>query len=156
MRTVVTMRSWMGRISALLIAAVAGLGLPVVAAAAPGSGAAPPGFVPSSTSWTSAQKGWVLGFAPCSQGQCASLLRTFDGGRHWLRSEAPPVQPSPEHDLVRVRFANDLDGLVTDGHRLYASHTAGQFWRQVPLPEVEIGASEMPLQAPASTSTRVS
>ena len=134
------MRSWMGRISALLIVAVAGVGLPAVAAAAPGSGAAPPGFVPSSTSWTSQRNGWVLGFAPCEQGQCASLLRTFDAGRHWLRSPAPAVQPSPEHDQVRVHFANDLDGLVTDGHRLFASHTAGLVWRQVPLPEAEIGA----------------
>jgi hypothetical protein len=112
----------------------------VAAAAAPGVGA-PPGFVPSSTSWTSARDGWVLGFAPCARGQCASLVRTFDGGRHWLPVPAPPVQVSPEHDQVRVHFANAIDGLVTDGHLLYASHTAGAFWRQVPLPDgVLVGA----------------
>jgi photosystem II stability/assembly factor-like uncharacterized protein len=82
----------------------------------------------------------VLGFAPCSQGQCASLLHTLDGGRHWLRSPAPPVQQTPEGDQVRVQFGNDLDGLVTDGHRLFTSHTAGLSWREVPLPEVTIGA----------------
>lgn len=129
----------MGRIAALFIAAVAGLGVPVVAAAAPDS-ASSPGFVASSTSWTSERSGWVLGFAPCAQGQCARLLRTVDGGRSWLRVPAPPVQQSPEHDQVRVHFANDRDGLITDGHRLYASHSAGRLWRQVPFPVAEVGA----------------
>jgi photosystem II stability/assembly factor-like uncharacterized protein len=123
----------------LFIAAAAGLGLPVVAAAAPGSGA-PPGFLPSSTSWTSERNGWVLGFAPCAQGDCANLLRTLDGGQTWLRWPAPPVRQTPEHDQVRVWFANDVDGLATDGHRLFASHSAGVRWQQVPLPEAEIGA----------------
>lgn len=133
------MRRGLGRIAVLsvAIAAVSGFCLPAIA------DAAPPGLVPSSTSWTSERSGWVLGFTPCAPGsenQCARLLRTFDGGRTWLRVPAPPVRQSPEHDQVRVHFANDLDGLITDGHRLYASHSAGALWQRIPLPEAEIGA----------------
>jgi photosystem II stability/assembly factor-like uncharacterized protein len=132
------MRSWRGKFIVLFFAAAAGLGLPVVAAAAPGS---VPGFVPSSTSWTSERNGWVLGFSPCAQEACAALLRTFDGGQTWLPLGSPPVSQTPEHDQVRVRFANNFDGMITDGHQLLATHTAGVTWQRVPLPEnAQIGA----------------
>jgi hypothetical protein len=130
----------LGRIVVLFVAAVAGLGLPVTAVATPASGVVPPGFMPSSTSWTSARNGWVLGFSPCAKAECASLVHTVDGGRSWLRSPAPPVQLTPEHDQVRVRFANELDGLITDGHRIFATHSAGQRWQLVALPAAQIGA----------------
>jgi hypothetical protein len=131
----------MGRISALFIAVTAGLGLVSGTAAATDESVVPPGFVPSSTSWTSAGEGWVLGFAPCTTGsarQCAGLIRTFDGGRHWVRTAAPPVRVAPDNDQVRVHFANELDGLITNGHQVFTTHTAGAVWRPVALPSPNI------------------
>lgn len=133
------MRRGMGSFFVVIIAAVAGLCLPALAAAAPRSGAVPPDLVPSSTSWTSAYNGWVLGFSPCSKAECARLLHTVDGGRSWISAPAPPVRQTPEHDQVRVRFGNELDAVITDGHRMYATHSAGQRWQRVALPEARIG-----------------
>jgi photosystem II stability/assembly factor-like uncharacterized protein len=91
------------------------------------------GFVPSSTSWPAAQQGWVLGFTSCSAGTCPSLLRTADGGESWQRRPAPPVTVPATGEQVRVFFANGTDGLVTDGHRLFATHDAWH-WAPVALP----------------------
>src|SRR2546430_1878685 len=135
------MRSWMGRISALFIAVSAGFGLVSGTAAAADESVVPPGFVPSSTSWTSAGEGWVLGFSPCTPGserQCAGLVRTFGGGRHWVRAGAPPVQVAEDNDQVRVHFANEFDGLITNGHQVFTTHTAGVVWRPVAIPAAQI------------------
>ncbi|MFC4855790.1 hypothetical protein [Actinophytocola glycyrrhizae] len=94
----------------------------------------PPGFVPSATSWTTAQQGWVLGFAPCPDGQCPVLVRTWDGGAKWWRANVPPLPLPTDNRRVRVHFANGGNGLMTDGTSLYATHTAGLFWRRVDLP----------------------
>src|SRR5262249_23688323 len=114
--------------------------LPVAASA---DTALPAGFTPSSTWWTSDDTGFVLGFAPCGSGQCAALARTVDGGATWRRTGAPPV-PLTSVDLrPRVRFANDRDGVITDGHTMYSTHTGGTRWRKVELsgvgPEFDIG-----------------
>jgi hypothetical protein len=129
---------------ASVAAAAVALGAPAASAEpAATPAAAPVGFVPSSTSWLDRSQGWVLGFVPCDAGNCPVLLRTWDGGRTWLRVPAPDVAPSELNDRVRVHFADAANGLVTDGQRLYATHTGGLFWRQVELrgaqPPVFIG-----------------
>jgi hypothetical protein len=134
-----------GLVVALVTAAVSVV-VPAVAQAQPASrpGLAPSGFTPSSTSWTTDRRGWMLGFTPCPSGQCPALLHTFDGGARWWPAGTPPVRLSPRNFQVRVFFADDTVGLVTDGERLYTTHTAGLLWQQVRLPgagaSVTIGA----------------
>lgn len=49
-------------------------------------------FRPASTSWLSSRHGYVLGSAPCDDGNsCARLLTTSDGGRSWQQRKAPKV-----------------------------------------------------------------
>lgn len=121
------------RFAAVLAAAVV-----VSAAVAPAAqaqpGRVPAGFTPSSTSWTGDQRGWVLGFAPCRSGQCPALLHTVDGGAHWFPAGTPDVQLSQRNFQVRVYFANDTVGMITDGERLYTTRTGGARWQQVALP----------------------
>ncbi len=110
---------------------------------ASGRGVAPPGFSPSSTSWTTPRDGWVFGYSLCwpsgpgEGGQCPVLLHTTDGGAHWTRMPAPPIRSSPSHDQVRVSFASRFGdfthhrsiGLITNGLELYASYDGGRTWR---------------------------
>ncbi|MET9022764.1 hypothetical protein ABZV93_22555 [Actinopolymorpha sp. NPDC004070] len=134
-------------LTALLIAftvPLAGAGARASAAAkAPGRSVAPPGFSPSSTSWTTPRDGWVFGYSVCwpsgpgPGGQCPVLLHTTDGGARWTRVPAPPVRSSPSHDQVRVVFAQRFGdfahrrsiGLVTNGLELYATYDGGRTWR---------------------------
>jgi hypothetical protein len=129
---------------AALVAVAVSVVVPAVARARPVSRPVPPGFTPSSTSWTSDRQGWLLGFTPCPSGQCPALLRTVDGGARWWPAGTPPVRLSPRNFQVRVFFADGEVGLVTDGERLYATHTAGRRWQRVRLPatgtSVTIGA----------------
>jgi photosystem II stability/assembly factor-like uncharacterized protein len=108
-----------------------------------GRGVAPPGFSPSSTSWTTPRDGWVFGYSLCwpsgpgEGGQCPVLLHTTDGGAHWSRVPAPPIRSSPSHAQVRVLFASRFGdfvhhrsvGLVTNGLELYATYDGGRTWR---------------------------
>ncbi len=91
----------------------------------------PEGFVPTSTSWSSPGTGWVLGFAPCGDGRCPALVRTWDGGRTWWPSAPPDVRLPEDNRRVRVQFANDHVGVVTDGTDLWVTHSGGLSWRQV-------------------------
>lgn len=102
-------------------------------AADPNPESVPTGFAPTSTSWTSAQRGWVLGFAPCPEGSCPALVHTTDGGGTWIAAAAPPVSESPTGEHIRVFFASDRDGLVTDGHQLFATDDSAASWHPVPL-----------------------
>jgi hypothetical protein len=56
----------------------------------------------------------------------------------------PPLRLISVDRRVRVHFANDRDGMITDGQTVYATHTGGRLWRRVDLPGTgpswEIGA----------------
>jgi hypothetical protein len=112
----------------------------VGAVAAAVAGEVPVGFVPCSTSWTSATEGWVLGFVPeKSDGnepppRHPVLLQTETAGLSWQQVPAPPVALPPTGEQVRVSFANLTDGLITDGSRLFATYDAGARWQLVELP----------------------
>lgn len=93
----------------------------------------PDGFTPAATSWPDARTGWVLGFAPCADGDCATLLRTADGGAHWWRTAAPDVPVPPTH-RTRVHFAGPWDGVVTDGRRLFHTWSGGLSWHEAAWP----------------------
>jgi photosystem II stability/assembly factor-like uncharacterized protein len=131
-----------GILRVLLVVCLTAAAVPA-AAAAPGA-PVPQGFLPSSTSWTTKARGWVLGFAPCQDGRCPILARTRDGGRTWWRTGAPQVRLPEDNRRVRVHFANGRTGLVTDGSALYVTRTGGLSWRHVELtgarPPVVLGA----------------
>lgn len=96
--------------------------------------AAPGRVTPAATSWQTAAKGWVLGFAPCQAGRCPTLLRTTNGGARWTRHGAPPLAVPVGGDQPRVVFSSDRDGLVSDGRRLFATHDGAKHWKRVGLP----------------------
>jgi hypothetical protein len=86
------------------------------------------GVVPASTSWVSADRGWVLGVdTVCPTAKCVQLVRTLDGGASWTRVKTPPLS-IPETDRLRVVFANDAAGMVTDGEQLFVTGNGGTRW----------------------------
>lgn len=86
------------------------------------------GVVPASTSWTSADRGWVLGLDTlCQTAKCPQLVRTLDGGSSWTRVKTPALAV-PDTDRLRVLFANDAAGMVTDGDQLFVTGNGGTRW----------------------------
>ncbi|HUQ54447.1 hypothetical protein [Lentzea sp.] len=86
------------------------------------------GVVPASTSWTSAERGWVLGLDTlCQTANCPQLVRTLDGGTTWTRVRTPALAV-PETGRLRVVFANDAAGMVTDGEQLFVTGNGGTRW----------------------------
>ncbi|MFD9698600.1 hypothetical protein [Lentzea sp. NPDC059081] len=86
------------------------------------------GVVPASTSWTSADRGWVLGLDTlCQIATCPQLVRTVDGGTTWARVRTPALTV-PETDRLRVVFASDAAGMVTDGGQLFVTSDGGTRW----------------------------
>lgn len=89
------------------------------------------GVVPASTSWVSADRGWVLGLDTlCQTAKCPQLVRTFDGGATWTRVKTPGLS-IPETDRLRVAFANDSAGMVTDGEQLFVTSNGGTRWESL-------------------------
>jgi hypothetical protein len=87
------------------------------------------GVVPASTSWVSADRGWVLGVDTlCQTAKCPQLVRTLDGGTTWNRVRTPALS-IPETDRLRVVFANDAAGMVTDGEQLFVTSNGGNLWQ---------------------------
>lgn len=124
------------RASLTLVLAVC-VGLVAAMTSAPEAGAitrgAPEGFVPASTSWSSPRTGWVLGFARCGDDRCPALVRTWDGGRSWWPWVSPDVRLPEDNRRVRVHFANDRVGAVTDGTDLWVTRSGGLFWRKAAI-----------------------
>ncbi|WP_438388216.1 hypothetical protein [Actinopolyspora saharensis] len=101
-------------------------------------------FVPTSTSWTNARCGWVLGFAQENATTQTALLHTVNGGLTWRRRAAPEVTVTPFSGHVRVHAANEEDVLVTNGETVLATHDAAESWHRVELadtrPQILVGA----------------
>jgi photosystem II stability/assembly factor-like uncharacterized protein len=117
----------------------------------PAGGPVPAGFQPESVTFVSAQRGWVLGSAPCSHPVCTSVLRTTDGGRTWAGIPAPaaPLGPGEEGSpgVAELRFADPLDGWAF-GSELWSTHDGGAHWKQVHLPGAQgLPASVVSLEA---------
>ncbi|KOV85123.1 hypothetical protein [Nocardia sp. NRRL S-836] len=86
------------------------------------------GVTPASTSWVSGEHGWVLGVDTLCQTQnCVRLIRTLDGGTSWTRVPTPPLAV-PETGRLRVLFASDAAGMVTDGEQLFVTSNGGTRW----------------------------
>ncbi|WP_344863743.1 hypothetical protein [Amycolatopsis ultiminotia] len=99
------------------------------------SGSSVPGFAPASTSWTSPQRGFVLGYSRCAgSGWCPRLLGTDDAGVHWRALGAPPMSLPDNHNHVRLVAAGGTDLYVTDGTDIVATRDGGRRWFPVQLP----------------------
>lgn len=92
------------------------------------AGPVPAHFTPQSFTAVSAARWWLLGSAPCASPPCTSILRTDDGGRHFVGI------PAPRSDAVsQLRFADARDGFAFDP-ALWTTHDDGAAWHAVPLP----------------------
>jgi hypothetical protein len=106
----------------------------------PTGGPVPAGFNPTSFTAVSASDYWVLGNVPCRVGRCSSILRTTDGGRHFVSIPAPPLGRAGT--TATLRFADRLDGFAFTpglggaGSRFYASHDGGSSWHRLALGNV--------------------
>lgn len=95
----------------------------------------PTGFTPYSSTFVSAEDGWVLGSAPCANAHCGSVARTTDGGKTWKGIPAPKasvrtVWSLKAGDVSILRFADRSNGWAA-GRGMYATHNGGATWRRV-------------------------
>ncbi len=110
------------------------------AAAAPAGGPVPPGFVPVSFTAISDDDFWLLGTAPCSRPVCTSIVRTTDGGAHFVGIPAPaaPIDAAGMRSgIAQLGFADQLDGFAggTDASQpgpLWETHDGGDHWHKGP------------------------
>ena len=123
--------------------------LPVVSAPPAASAAASPSPAsgPSSLvdlTWISEQEGWALGRTSCSNGLCAQLFRTADGGQTWAQLPDPPaVAPinrggvqSALPAVSHIRFASATIGYLW-GPALLMTTDGGRTWQTQPSPTIE-------------------
>lgn len=118
----------------------------------PPGGPVPAGFQPESVTFTSPDRGWALGTAPCrGPGPCTSVVRTTDGGRTWAGIPAPVTALGSGQEgapgVANLRFADPADGWAF-GSELWATHDGGSHWKQLQLPGGEgLPASVVSLEA---------
>jgi hypothetical protein len=112
----------------------------------PVGGPVPAGFSPVSFTAVSSSEFWLLGSAPCSNPVCTSIVRTTDGGSHFVGIPAPPAPlgssgagPSGAGSsggggyVTTLRFADPLDGYAYGtglGGSLWETHNGGATWDQ--------------------------
>lgn len=104
--------------------------------AASGSGPVPPDFAPSSVTFVSPARAWVIGQAgvpgSCYNGNvCTSVAWTSDDGRTWHGEHAPVTgAPDGPNGVSGIRFLDGVNGWAF-GPELWATHDGGSDWRPV-------------------------
>lgn len=107
-----------------------------------GATTVPDGFSPAATSWVSPQQGWVLGYAPCAEGSCASVLHTMNGGSSWSTMRPPGLHPSEFGNVSHLvatqsRWVTTL--VASNTEETVISTDGGGSWRPVDLPADAVG-----------------
>jgi photosystem II stability/assembly factor-like uncharacterized protein len=99
------------------------------------SSSIPVGFRAQSLSWVSPLHGWMLGYAPCGQNTCTTVVGTTDGGTTWNKLghlHAPLSFGEKMSGVERIRFADDLNGWAFKP-ALWATTDGGATWtKQTP------------------------
>ena len=116
----------LGVAGAAAIPAVAGAAT-LDGSAGSGSTAVPRGLLPMSASWTSTQRGIVLGYPSRTTGAKPSLLETGNGGKSWATLTPPPVTYPADDDQPDAVMSRDVIA-VTDGTHIEVSADNGQRW----------------------------
>ena len=104
----------------------------------PAGGTVPSGFDPVSFTAISSNDYWLLGDAPCANPVCTSIVRTTDGGSHFVGLPAPtsPViegSGASTTGINTLRFADDVDGYAFatgPGGAFWDTHDGGGHWAQ--------------------------
>ena len=99
------------------------------------TGPVPAGFTVHDLTFVSDEQGWALGTAPCSSKPCTSLVRTSDGGRHWVGIRPPVVGLVGVDDcstacVSNVRFATPLVGYLFGPQAFYLTTDGGATWQR--------------------------
>jgi hypothetical protein len=104
--------------------------------AVPNAGPVPPDFSPTSVTFVSASRAWVIGQAgtpgQCYNGSiCTSVAWTGDGGKTWHGEHAPVAgAPSGATGVSGIRFLDGVNGWAF-GPELWVTHDAGNNWHPV-------------------------
>jgi len=133
-------------VAVVLVVALATLGLSAGPADALHLRVGPDLFNPSSLSFISADRGWVLGSELCQSAMgCVTLRETDDGGLRWSSDVLPPGLEAQVRKgdgpgayggvttSMNVYFANARDGWIysTEVPILWSTHDGGKVWQQV-------------------------
>jgi hypothetical protein len=123
-------------------AGVARAALPGTAAVSSSAGGpVPAGFSPRSFTAIDDYRWWLLGATSCSSPPCQAIVRTTDGGVHFVAIPMPRVpgiafSGLPKRPLVpgvsAIGFADSRDGYLF-GPRFYDTHNGGASWQKVNL-----------------------
>jgi hypothetical protein len=109
---------------------------PSAGAGQPVPGPVPADFAPSSVTFVSSTRAWVIGQAgtpgSCYNGSiCTSVAWTSDGGGTWHGEHAPVAgAPSGANGVSGIRFLDGVNGWAF-GPELWATHDAGDHWHEV-------------------------
>lgn len=107
---------------------------PIGVASAATPSPVPTGFQPASTSWLTAQHGFVFGYAACTwSDSCQFLFDTNDGGTTWQQLTAPPIALPANSNHVALTFASNKIGFATDGEYLWTTQDGARHWSTVSL-----------------------
>jgi hypothetical protein len=99
-------------------------------------GPVPADFAPSSVTFVSSTRAWVIGQAgtpgSCYNGSiCTSVAWTSNGGSTWHGEHAPVAgAPSGANGVSGIRFLDGVNGWAF-GPELWATHDAGNQWHAV-------------------------
>jgi len=92
------------------------------------------GFYPESVSFVSQQQGFLYGSIGSSSD--AVIAETVDGGLHWIRRPAPPVEDafvgSNGRGIGQIRFSTDGTGFLF-GSSYWISRDHGSTWTKQPF-----------------------
>jgi hypothetical protein len=108
---------------------------PTGTVAGPAGGPVPAGFRAVDLTWISPEQGWALGTAPCATAPCTSIVRTSDGGRHWVGIPAPAGYLAGQQscsgscpEVGHLRFASALVGYAYGPNALFLTTDGGASW----------------------------
>ena len=114
---------------ALTLAGVVAVAGTVALARGTASRGVPAGFSPETAAAFGTDDYWVFGSYRCAAGRCLALVRSTDGGKHFIRAGAPPL--TSQGFVSTIRFANPRDGYAWTWHSvLYVTHDGSASWHR--------------------------